>query len=113
MGREDQEMGPGEPGSKDVNHKIKGLTDQPVIAKWATGSMEDHVSKNNMKRNIEHMTLIPDLNCMHGNVHPTGTHVYIHINHLRTQVWKCCGIMLLYNVKICHLECFNKKLIGQ
>lgn len=32
MGREDQEMGPGEPGSKDVNHKIKGLTDHPVIA---------------------------------------------------------------------------------
>lgn len=86
MGREDQEMGPGEPGSKDVNHKIKGLTGQPVIANWTTGSMEDHVSKNNMKRNIGHMTLISDLNCMYGYAHPTGTHVYIHRNHSCTQV---------------------------
>lgn len=38
-------MWPGEPGSKDVNNKIKGLIGQPVIANWATGSMKDHVSK--------------------------------------------------------------------
>lgn len=25
----------------------------------------------------------------------------------------CCGIILLYTVKICHLDWFNKKLNGQ
>lgn len=75
LGRGFPEMGPGEPGSEDVNNEIKGLTGQPVIANWATGSMEDHVSKNNMKRNTGHMTLVPDLNCAYMDMYTPLAHI--------------------------------------